>query len=53
MSKEVENKLCYFCESEYKLSYNADDVSGNPKFCPFCGEENYDQDLEEDELEDE
>lgn len=38
MSKEVENKLCSFCESTYKLSYNLDDTSGYSKYCPFCGE---------------
>lgn len=53
MSKEIENKICYFCESEYKLSYSADHASGNPKFCPFCGEENYDQDLESQEEDEE
>jgi hypothetical protein len=38
MSKEVENHLCDFCESEYKLLYNLDDTSGYSKYCPFCGE---------------
>lgn len=48
MKKEVENKLCGFCESEYKLSYTAEDVSGFPKFCPFCGSET-EEDYEENE----
>jgi uncharacterized Zn-finger protein len=42
MSKEVDKKDCKYCESSYKLIYDLDDTSGHPKFCPFCGEENYD-----------
>lgn len=38
MSKEIEYKICTFCESQYKISYNAEKVSGLPKFCTFCGE---------------
>jgi hypothetical protein len=39
MSKnEVESKICQFCESQYKLSYNPEDASGFSKYCPFCGE---------------
>jgi hypothetical protein len=38
MPKEVEEKICVFCESQYKLSYVGEDVSGYPKFCCFCGE---------------
>ena len=43
MSKEVQKKICTFCESEYKLSYNLDNTSGHPKFCPFCGSDAYDE----------
>lgn len=39
MSKKVEEQLCLVCESQYKLAYTPEDVSGFPKFCPFCGEE--------------
>jgi len=42
MSKEVENKLCGSCESDYKLMYDLDNTSGHPKFCPFCASEVYD-----------
>lgn len=37
-SKSVETKICSFCESQFKLSYDAEEVSGYPKFCPFCSE---------------
>ena len=49
MSKEIENKECNFCESNYKLSFDLNDTSGHPKFCPFCGEEAYDDEDFEDE----
>lgn len=41
-AKEVKNILCPFCESDFKLIFDVDDVSGNEKFCPFCGDELYD-----------
>jgi hypothetical protein len=41
MSKEVENHICEYCESEFKLVFVTDEVSGLPKFCPFCGEETF------------
>ena len=46
MSKEIENRICQFCESEYKLMYDLDDTSGHPKFCCFCGEECYNEEDE-------
>jgi len=46
-NKEVEKKECNYCESNYKLIFDLDETSGHPKFCPFCGEENYD---DEDDL---
>ncbi len=52
MKKEIANKLCGFCESEYKLSFSPDDASGYPKFCPFCGNENeveFDEEEQEEE----
>ena len=42
MAKEVENIICEFCESNYKLSYDPGEVSGEIKFCPFCGDETSD-----------
>lgn len=39
MSKEVINHLCSYCESEFKLTYDDENVTSLPKFCPFCGEE--------------
>lgn len=50
MSKEIENKVCRFCESQYKLSYDAEETSGYSKYCPFCSEMfNDDDDDDEDE----
>lgn len=43
MSREVDKRICEFCESEYKLMYNLDDTNGHPKFCPFCGSDVYDE----------
>lgn len=51
MSKEVEKKTCPHCESSYKLVYDLDSTSGYPKFCPFCSDEIYDEELTEDETE--
>lgn len=50
MSREVENKVCTDCESQYKLSYDPNDTNGLPKFCPFCGSEAYEveDDIEND-----
>lgn len=39
MSKTIEDRICTFCESQYKLSYDPEDTSGFGKCCPFCGEE--------------
>jgi ribosome-associated toxin RatA of RatAB toxin-antitoxin module len=47
-SKTTLTKICKSCESQYKLVFNQDEVSGYPKFCPFCGDEDYDE--EEDEV---
>lgn len=44
MSREVEKIFCKCCESDYKILYEQDDTSGRAKFCPFCGDEVYDQD---------
>lgn len=52
MTKEVEKKICHFCESEYKLMYDLDNTNGHAKFCPFCGSDAYDE-PESDEDEDE
>lgn len=42
--KEVEKKHCPYCESSYKLLYVVEEAHTTPKFCPFCGEECYDED---------
>lgn len=39
MSKEVINHICKYCESDFKLTYETDNVTSLHKFCPFCGEE--------------
>lgn len=49
MSREIETKICQFCESRYKLTYQHDEVNGSTKFCPFCGEENYDDSVYDEE----
>lgn len=49
MSKQIENKTCQVCESEYRLVYTLGDTSGFPKFCPFCGSDAYDEDETEDD----
>lgn len=41
MSKEINKKMCFSCESSYKLVFDLDETSGFPKFCPFCGDEVY------------
>ena len=53
MSKEVEHNNCSFCESVYKLSYNLQETSGHPKFCPFCGTEVYEDEEDEGNYKDE
>lgn len=53
MSKELEIKTCQACDSEYKLVYHLDKTSGYPKFCPFCGEEGYDDEVVEDDYDNE
>lgn len=45
--KEKLTKICKTCESSYKLLYNDEEVNSLPKFCPFCGEEDYDEDDED------
>lgn len=45
-NKEVENRICNFCESQYKLSYSLEDTSGFSKHCPFCGNEHNDEDYD-------
>jgi rRNA maturation endonuclease Nob1 len=40
MSKTVVQKLvCDACESIFKVTYKDDEVSRNPIFCCFCGDE--------------
>ena len=40
--KEIEKRTCQYCESTYKILYSLDETSGQPKFCPICGSETYD-----------
>ena len=39
MAKEIENKNCDSCESNYRVVYDLTETSGFTKFCPFCGTE--------------
>jgi rRNA maturation endonuclease Nob1 len=41
--KEIEKHTCHYCESEYKLLFDLEMTAGNPKFCPFCGSDTYDE----------
>ena len=36
MSKEIENRICSCCDSQYKVVYDLVQTSGFDKFCPFC-----------------
>lgn len=53
LSKEIENKTCSCCDSEYRLVYTLGDTSGYPKFCPFCGADAYDDESEENDRDEE
>lgn len=44
MTKEIEKKTCHFCESNYKLIFDVEETTGQPRCCPFCGEDCYDDD---------
>jgi DNA replicative helicase MCM subunit Mcm2 (Cdc46/Mcm family) len=50
MSKEVINHLCSYCESDFKLTYDDENVTSLPKFCPFCGEETLAEDEDDQEV---
>lgn len=52
MSREVLNKVCQSCESVYKFIYYSAETSGFPKFCPFCGSEDYEEPWTEENIED-
>lgn len=45
MTREVKNHTCLHCESSYKLMFDLNATSGFPRFCCFCGEETYNEDL--------
>ena len=49
MSKEVEDKVCAFCESQYKLSYVLEETSGFSKYCPFCSTEYQEFDIDKED----
>lgn len=50
MSKEIDDITCGECESDFRLIYQPNDVSGLPKFCPFCGADIYNEDEKDDEV---
>lgn len=48
MSKEIENKECIACGSEFRIVFDLTKTSGFPKFCCFCSEPiAEDEDIEE------
>lgn len=49
MSKIIEDKICVVCESQYKLVYDITDTSGFSKTCPFCGSEQNEPDVTDDD----
>lgn len=51
MTKEIENKICVYCDSQYRLIYNLEETSGYAKVCPFCGSELDEEDKENDDTE--
>jgi hypothetical protein len=42
MSREVEKRFCDYCESDYKVMFDLNEVNGRTKFCPFCGSDAFD-----------
>ena len=52
-SDEYMKMSCPNCESQYAVDFMTGNVEGEPDFCPFCGEEipeeNLDESYEEDE----
>jgi hypothetical protein len=47
--KEIVECHCHICDSEFKLVYVTENVSAYHKFCPFCGDELFDYDNEEED----
>ena len=50
MAKEVLNHVCPYCESTFKLSYDANELTSLPKFCPCCGEESIAEEMDDQEV---
>lgn len=46
MSRENKSVVCPGCESVFKLIYEEDRVNGQPKFCPWCADELFNDDDE-------
>ena len=44
---------CPNCESQFALDYLIENVSGEPEYCPFCGDEIPEESVENDDYEDE
>ena len=53
MSKEIEDLTCQECASDFRLIYNSNETSGLPKFCPFCGADIYNEEVEDEVLSEE
>ena len=41
---------CSYCESTFKLVYEEDEITSQPKFCSFCGEETLAEIIEDTDL---
>ena len=51
LKKKIDKLFCAECESEFRLSYDPDEVSRWPTYCPFCSSElsfDEEEELEED-----
>jgi hypothetical protein len=50
MPKEIENKVCVECGSQFRIIFEPHRTSGYPKFCCFCSECIIEEDNNEEEL---
>ena len=53
MSDPYVEMSCPNCESQYAVEFLEENVSGEPDYCPFCGDEIPEEDLDDDYDDDE